>query len=108
MPITPERRRAPRVVAFLTVALSDGQAHYAVDTENLSEMGLRLCPYKLFPVGTELHLVFGQPPDLPTINTNGVVRWFADGKGVGVEFTSISEEHRRALAKFVNSRAKPA
>ncbi len=100
-PSVEKRKRSNRVVAFLTVALSEGEAHYVVDTENVSDTGLCLCPKKLFPVGTHLHLIFGQPPELPSISTDGVVRWFEGGKGVGVEFTSLSDEHREALAKFV-------
>ncbi len=103
MPAQAEPKRAPRLVAFLTVALSEGTAHYVVDTENISEAGLCLCPKKLFPVGTHLHLVFGQPPELPTINAQGVVRWFDGGRGVGVEFTSIDAKDRQALVSFVNS-----
>jgi hypothetical protein len=104
---TPERRRSPRVVAILTVSLSHGEAHYVVDTENVSEEGLCLCPRKLFPVGTQLHLVFGHPPELPSVTARGVVRWYEDGKGVGVEFTSMSDEHRQALAKYVNLTPAP-
>jgi hypothetical protein len=106
MPAVEKQKRAQRIVAFLTVALSEGQAHYVVDTENISETGLCLCPKKLFPVGTHLHLVFGHAPDLPSVNTHGIVRWFGDGMGVGVEFTSLSTEHRQAIAKFVGSRPK--
>jgi hypothetical protein len=98
-----ERRRVPRLIAFLTVSLSQGTAHYVVDTENVSGAGLCLCPKKLFPVGTRLHLVFGQPPQLPTITAQGIVRWFEGGKGVGVEFTSISPDDREALVKFMKS-----
>jgi hypothetical protein len=105
MPTMQERKRAPRLIAFLTVALSEGAAHYVVDTENISETGLCLCPKKLFPVGTQLHLVFGQPPDLPSISAQGIVRWFEDGNGVGVEFTSISTDERQALVRFVNSQS---
>lgn len=102
-----ERKRAPRLIAFLTVALSEGTAHYVVDTENVSESGLCLCPKKLFPVSTQLHLVFGQPPELPTISAQGTVRWFEGGKGVGVEFTSISPDDRQALRRFVDSQSLP-
>ena len=105
MPTIEERKRAPRIVAFLTVALSEGAAHYVVDTENVSGTGLCLCPRKLFPVGTRLHLVFGRPPELPAIAAEGIVRWFENGKGVGVEFTSMSEENRQALLKYVNSQS---
>jgi hypothetical protein len=100
-----ERKRAPRIVAFLTVALSEGEAHYVVDTENVSGTGLCLCPRKLFPVGTRLRLVFGRPPELPAVAAEGIVRWFEDGKGVGVEFTSMSEENHQALLKYVNSQS---
>lgn len=101
-----QQQRAPRLVAFLTVALTDGVAHYVVDTENVSEAGLCLCPRKLFPVGTNLHLVFGQPPDLPAISTEGIVKWFEHGKGVGVQFTSLTAADREALVKFVQSQTR--
>lgn len=106
MPTKEERPRDPRIVAFLTVALSEGTAHYVVDTENLSGTGLCLCPRKLFPVGTQLHMVFGHPPDLPAVIAQGIVRWFEGGKGVGVEFTSMRAEDRQALVKFVNSQSR--
>jgi len=106
MPTIQERKRAPRLIAFLTVSLSEGAAHYVVDTENVSETGLCLCPKKLFPVGTHLHLVFGQPPELPSISAQGIVRWFEGGKGVGVEFSSISDGDRQALVKFIDSQPR--
>ncbi len=102
-----ERRSAPRLVAFLTVSLSEGTAHYVVDTENVSATGLCLCPRKLFPVGTHLHLVFGQPPELPSITAQGIVRWFDGGRGVGVEFTSISADEQQNLKKFVSTHTLP-
>jgi hypothetical protein len=83
--------------------MSEGTAHYVVDTENVSDTGLCLCPKKLFPVGTQLHLVFGQPPELPAISAQGIVRWTEGGKGVGVEFTAISADDHQALLRFVNS-----
>jgi len=86
--------------------MSEGPAHYVVDTENLSEAGLCLLSKKVFPVGTQLHLVFGRPPDLPAITAQGIVRWSESGKGVGVEFTSISADDRQALQRFVNSQSR--
>lgn len=106
MPTTEERDRAPRLIAVLNVALSEGTAHYVVDTENVSETGLCLCPGKLFPVGTQLHLVFSQPPELPVITAQGIVRWYKGGKGVGVEFTSLSADDHQALRRFMNSQPR--
>ena len=93
--------RARRIIASLTVVLSKGEAHYVVETENVSETGLCLRSKKVFPVGTQHHLVFGRPPELPRISAEGIVRWSEGGKGVGVEFTSISADDHQALLRFV-------
>jgi hypothetical protein len=99
----PTIKRAPRLVASLTVTLSQGPAHYIGDIRNLSCTGLCLHPRRVFPVGTQLHLVFGQPPRLPAISVDGIVRWSEEGKGVGVEFTSISAPDHEALLRFLTA-----
>jgi len=101
-----ERRRAPRFNASLTVLLSEGEARYIVQTENMSQTGVCLRSEKVFPVGTQLHLVFGRPPELPALIAEGTVRWSEGGKGVGVEFTSISPDDRLALQRFMNSQSR--
>ena len=103
-----ERRRAPRCKASLTVVLSEGEAHFVLKAEDVSETGLGLRSERVFPVGTEHHLVFGWPPELPRLDAEGVVRWSAGGKGVGVEFTSISPDARQAILRFVNSASRRA
>jgi hypothetical protein len=101
-----ERKPTARFAASLTVALSEGEDNYVVETKNVSDMGLCLCPKKVFPVGTQLHLVFGQPPELPRLSTEGIVRWSDHGKGVGVQFTYISPHDYQALLRFVNSQSR--
>jgi hypothetical protein len=96
-----ERERAPRLTASLTVVLSAGEAPYVVEVENVSETGLLLRPKELFPVGTKIHLVFGQPPELPRISAEGIVRWSEEEKGMGVEFTTISPADHQALVNFM-------
>jgi PilZ domain len=110
MPTIEESNRAPRIIASLTVALSEGEAHYVVDAENLSGTGLCLRPKKEFPVGTQLHMVFGQPPELPGLSAEGIVRWSKGERGVGVEFTSITADDHQAILRFVSSppRREPA
>ena len=103
-----ERRGAPRFIASLTVVLSKGGAHYVVETENISETGLCLRSEEVFPVGTQHRLLFARPPELPPLSAEGIVRWSEGGKGVGVEFTSMSPDDRQALLRFVNSRSRSA
>ena len=102
-----KRKPAPRLSVSLTVVLSKGEAHYVVETKNVSETGLCLRSKEVFPVGTHHHLVFGQPPELPRLSAEGIVRWSEGGKGVGVEFTSMSPDDRQALLGFVNSQSRP-
>jgi c-di-GMP-binding flagellar brake protein YcgR len=103
-----ERRRAPRFNAALTVVFSTGQAYYVAATENVSETGVCLRSKKVFPVGTQHHLVFGRPPELPRLSAEGIVRWSENGKGAGVEFTSISPDDRQAILRFVNAQSSSA
>lgn len=95
-----------RFNASLAVVLSNGKAHYVAETKNLSDTGLCLRSEELFAVGTQWRLVFGQPPELPRLSTEGIVRWSEGGKGVGVEFTFISPGDYRALLRFVNSQCR--
>ena len=105
MPTIEDQKRAPRLIVALSVALSEGASHYLADAENVSHTGLCLRPRKMFPVGTQLHLVFGGPPELPGVSVEAIVRWSLAGKGVGVEFTSISADDHQALKRFVNSQS---
>jgi hypothetical protein len=100
-----EQKPAQRFNTSLTVVLSKEGAHYVAETKNVSNTGLCLLPKEVFPVGSKLHLVFGQPPELPRLSTEGIVRWSDGGKGVGVEFTAISPSDRQALLKFLNSQS---
>lgn len=95
-----------RFNASLAVVLSNGKAHYVAETKNLSDTGLCLRSEELFAVGTQWRLVFGQPPELPRLSTEGIVRWSEGGKGVGVEFTSISPDDHQALLRFLNSQPR--
>jgi hypothetical protein len=100
------QKAAQRLTTSLTVILTDGKASYVTETKNLSDTGLCLRLKEVFPVGTQLHLVFGQPPELPRLSTEGIVRWADGGKGVGVQFTFISPRDYRALLRFVNSQSR--
>ena len=103
---TEELKRGQRFNASLNVVLAKGDAHYVLETKNVSYRGLCLCSKEAFPVGTQLHLVFGQPPELPRLRAEGIVRWSEGGKGVGVEFTSISLDDHQVLLRFMSSQPR--
>ncbi|MGD0920492.1 MAG: PilZ domain-containing protein [Terriglobia bacterium] len=103
-----ERRRTPRFSASLTAVVSEGQAYYVVETVDVNETGVCLRSKKAFPVGAQYHLVFGRPPELPRLSAEGIVRWSKGGKGVGVEFTSITPDDRQAILRFVNAHSQHA
>jgi len=108
MPVLNERRRAPRFIASLAlnVVLTNGEAPFVVETENVSDAGLCIRSERMFPVATQLHLLFGRPPELPPLIAEGIVRWSEGGKGFGVEFTSISAHDHEALLRFLNSQSR--
>jgi hypothetical protein len=101
-----EQKPASRLTTSLTVILSAGGDNYVVETKNVSDTGLCLCPNKVFPVGIQLQMVFGRPPELPRISMEGIVRWSEIGKGVGVEFTSFRPGDHQVLRRFVNSQSQ--
>lgn len=98
------KTRAQRFTVSVDVALAAEEVHYVLEAGNLSETGLFIHKRRAFPVGTRLRMVFGRPPDLPRVHAEGVVRWSESGKGVGVEFTSLSPEDKQALLEFLSSR----
>ncbi len=99
-----EQRRARRFKVLLSVVLGAAGAHYCAVAGDLSETGLLLTMMKALPGGTPVRVVFGQPPRLPRLGVEGVVRWSKSGQGVGVEFKSLSPEHRNTLLEFLDSR----
>lgn len=95
--------RARRVSVSADVVFRAENAHFIAKTANLSETGLFLLTQATLAPGTPLHLVFGMPPTLPRISSEGIVKWSKDREGVGVELTALSPEHREALRQFLDS-----
>ena len=100
-----EPKRARRVPVTFAIVVEAEQAHYVAESFDVSETGLFLNTKGDFPVGTALRMVIGQPPELPRVDAEGVVKRVDPGKGVGVEFTRISPEGRKTLSDYLSSRA---
>ncbi len=99
-----EHRGSHRVRVSVGSILETGELHFFAETGDLSETGILLHTRQAFPVGTQLRLAFGLSPDLPNITAEGVVRWSETGKGVGVEFISLSSESKQLLQQFLQYR----
>ncbi len=97
------QERAQRVDVSLNVVFRANESHYFAKAGNLSETGLFVATKKTIPAGTPLHIVFGLPPNLPRISSEGIIRWAKEQEGVGVELTSLTAEQKLALQKFLNS-----
>ena len=81
-----EKRQFGRKEFFVDVVLGTDKAHYVVQSKNLSEAGIFLTMRRPLPVGTELKIAFGNPPQLPMMRALGVIKRKIDGKGVGIAF----------------------
>ena len=87
----------------MEVVFSAHQSHYFAKSGNVSETGLFLVTKRGFTAGTPLHIVFGAPPRLPRISSDGMIRWTKDHEGIGVELTSLTAEQKQALRTFLDS-----
>lgn len=107
--VPPSQRKNPRRSCEIELAFSEETQFYTGLTQDISEGGVFVATYRLFPIGTRLELSF-QLPDGTTVNTWGRVRWLRDEAaqcrpGMGVEFGDLREDVARAIAQFCEQRA---
>lgn len=107
--VPPSQRKNPRRSCEIELAFSEETQFYTGLTQDISEGGVFVATYRLFPVGTRLELSF-QLPDGTLVSTWGRVRWLRDEAaqcrpGMGVEFGELREDVARAIAKFCEQRA---
>ena len=84
---------------------------YTGFTEDISEGGLFLATYDCRPLGSMLCINFTLPNG-ELVTAEGVVRWIREYNrntpdmtpGMGVQFTSLAEEHRAAINRFLTQR----
>jgi uncharacterized protein (TIGR02266 family) len=109
--VPPSRRREPRRVCELELEFTDETHFYAGITQDLSQGGVFIATYRVFPVGSRLELGF-QLPDGTEVRARGVVRWVRgegtpedERPGMGVAFSELSESALAAIAAFCRERA---
>jgi len=109
--VPPSRRREPRRACELELEFTDETHFYAGITQDLSQGGVFIATYRVFPVGSRLELGF-QLPNGTEVRARGVVRWVRgegapedERPGMGVAFTELSDSALAAIADFCRERA---
>ena len=98
-----EKRTYDRLqVSLWAVEKSPDAAYYHYITE-LSAGGVFLEKRLPLPVGSEVELEFKLPSGMQIRATGSVVRQADDGKGNGIKFEKISDEHKKAIEEFLSS-----
>ena len=109
-----ERRRAPRVVERVPVALTDEGKAFQAESENLSATGVYCTLDRFIPPMTKLQVQFELPDGARhvRIRCEGVVVRVAPivttaTRGryhVAVFFSELTEHNRAAISRFVSQR----
>lgn len=109
--VPPSRRREPRRSCELELEFTDETHFFAGLTQDLSQGGVFIATYHVFPVGSRLELGF-QLPGGTEVRARGVVRWVREAgepgqerPGMGVAFSELSESALNAIASYCERRA---
>ena len=105
----PSQRKASRRSCELELEFTEDSHFYAGLTQDISQGGVFIATYRLFPVGSRLELAF-ELPDGTRVKTRGEVRWLREGAaagtrpGMGVAFSDLPEAALTAIADFCRER----
>jgi uncharacterized protein (TIGR02266 family) len=121
-PSEADRRDKPRFAVSIGVTLLGDHNFYMGLTENISEGGIFVQTQRTVPIGTRISVEFSLPTSRDTIRVVGEVRWgrspnavraehdnFGSGgeevkAGIGIQFTEMSDDAAKAIAKFITIR----
>ncbi|MGC4092580.1 MAG: TIGR02266 family protein [Polyangiaceae bacterium] len=106
--IPPSQRKSPRRVCEIELEFTEETQFFSGLTQDISEGGVFIATYQLFPIGSRLELSFDLP-DGTKVNTWGRVRWLREETphsrpGMGVEFGELTEDMLRAIQRFCAAR----
>jgi len=101
-----ENRVQQRVRADLELTIRHAETFHWTSLRNLSGGGVFVQTDTPQKVGSIVTLQLTLPVDEEIMNIQGQVKWIrqaggTDAPGMGIEFTSISQEHQQRIVKFV-------
>ena len=104
-----ERRKSPRIRAYLPVRLHRPDVHQAVETltKDISFEGVRYVSSMLCPVSTELKLELVLSTGREQLETRVKTAWFrtlpeSEQFECGVSFVELSNENQRRLSAYLD------
>jgi uncharacterized protein (TIGR02266 family) len=93
------------------VGLQSDSNFYVGFTENVSEGGLFVATYFAKPLGSRVEMAVRLPGREDPLVLRGIVRWVRDyaatsdgHPGMGIQFESLSEEDRKVVVAFLETR----
>ncbi len=95
-------RKYPRVKVAFRVECALGDRTFQGQAAMLGGGGLFLETKEGFPLGTKLMVRFRPARHLPHIRAEASVREVTPGRGLALEFTEISPEHRFLLLRLIH------
>ena len=103
MATTGQTRRHPRVKApaGMLVGWQVGTQRYVSRLENIALGGLFIRTPNPPPADSLVKVIVSLPLGTGEVQARGVVRRVAPSRGMGVEFTQATPEHRAAVEKFL-------
>ena len=103
-----DRRDHRRITFVADINFSSDSNFYTGFTRDISEGGVFVATYNVFPVGTVMELELQMPGTEAPVKVKGEVRWWAEANedsdghpGVGVRFLDLSVEDRDRINRFV-------
>jgi uncharacterized protein (TIGR02266 family) len=103
-----KRQASPRVATTIKIAFQNSGVPVSSYILNLSSGGIFIKTDTPLPIDSMLSLHFQLPGDLEPMNIQGRVVWIkqkanAFPSGMGVQFTELSQAHKKKIHAFVES-----
>lgn len=97
-----EKRKFRRANIITEAEIVSGKETLLAPTRDVSVGGLFLKTTAKLPDNTEVRLRFQLEPETPLIEALGKIVYVVPGRGLGVEFSELSEENRNRIEEFVS------
>lgn len=102
-----EKRQHPRIKTSVKSEVHSNEGMTFSTSADLSNGGIFISTPEPISVGSNIQLSI-KIPDEDDIEINGIVRWMSDSNekddrnGMGIEFSTLSEEQKIQLKKILN------